>query len=54
MESGKVCRVGLDVFEREPEIHPYLLQSPRASLLPVSVLFLSQAAAATYLLTLEP
>lgn len=34
MKSGKVSRVGLDVFEREPEIDPYLLDSERASLLP--------------------
>jgi len=34
MKSGKVSRVGLDVFEREPEIDPYLLESECASLLP--------------------
>ncbi|KAF8320119.1 hypothetical protein DL93DRAFT_2053119, partial [Clavulina sp. PMI_390] len=34
MKSGKVSRVGLDVFEREPEIDPYLLASERATLLP--------------------
>lgn len=34
MKSGKVSRVGLDVFECEPEIDPYLLESERTSLLP--------------------
>lgn len=34
MQSGKVLRVGLDVFEREPFIEPYLLASERASLAP--------------------
>lgn len=38
MESGKVSRVGLDVFEKEPAVHPYLMKSDRASLLPVSCL----------------
>ena len=36
MESGKVARVGLDVFEKEPMVHPYLMKSDRATLLPVS------------------
>ena len=36
MESGRVARVGLDVFEKEPAVHPYLMQSERATLLPVS------------------
>jgi len=34
MQSGKVSRVGLDVFEREPFIEPYLRASERASLAP--------------------
>jgi len=34
MQSGKVCRVGLDVFEREPAVHPWIAQSDRCSLLP--------------------
>lgn len=34
MKTGKVSRVGLDVFEREPEIEPYLLETERATLLP--------------------
>lgn len=34
MKSGKVSRVGLDVFEHEPEIEPYLLETERATLLP--------------------
>ncbi|KAG8905206.1 hypothetical protein FRB99_000475 [Tulasnella sp. 403] len=36
MESGRVARVGLDVFEKEPAVHPYLMKSDRATLLPVS------------------
>jgi len=34
LQSNKVSRVGLDVFEHEPCIEPYLLTSERASLLP--------------------
>jgi len=34
MESGRVARVGLDVFEKEPSVHPYLMQSDKATLLP--------------------
>ncbi|KAG8931794.1 palmitoyltransferase pfa5 [Tulasnella sp. 419] len=34
MESGKVCRVGLDVFEKEPLVHPYFMNSERATVLP--------------------
>ncbi|KDQ07264.1 hypothetical protein BOTBODRAFT_180861 [Botryobasidium botryosum FD-172 SS1] len=34
LQSGKVLRAGLDVFEREPAIEPYLLASDRVSLLP--------------------
>lgn len=37
MKSEQVGRVGLDVFENEPEVHPYLMQSDRATLFPVSV-----------------
>lgn len=35
MEAGIVSRVGLDVFEKEPLVHPYLMKSERATLLPV-------------------
>jgi len=34
MQSGKVARAGLDVFEREPLIEPYLLETDRTSLAP--------------------
>lgn len=34
LKSGKIGSVGLDVFENEPEIHPYLLKDPKALLLP--------------------
>ncbi|KAG9010117.1 hypothetical protein FRB94_004375 [Tulasnella sp. JGI-2019a] len=34
METGQVSRVGLDVFEKEPAVHPYLMKSDRATLLP--------------------
>lgn len=35
LERGDtVASAGLDVFEREPEIHPRLLASPRVLLLP--------------------
>jgi len=34
MKTNKVCRAGLDVFENEPAVHPWLLQSNRTSLLP--------------------
>ncbi|KAG9001294.1 hypothetical protein FRB90_011651 [Tulasnella sp. 427] len=34
MEAGIVSRVGLDVFEKEPLVHPYLMKSERATLLP--------------------
>ncbi|KAF8582199.1 hypothetical protein K439DRAFT_1391903 [Ramaria rubella] len=34
MQSGKVSRVGLDVYEHEPIVHPWLMQCDRASLLP--------------------
>ncbi|KAJ1309941.1 hypothetical protein OPQ81_006700 [Rhizoctonia solani] len=34
MKSGQILRVGLDVFENEPKVHPYLMTSERATLLP--------------------
>jgi glyoxylate reductase len=34
LESGDLFAAGLDVYEREPEIHPRLLAAPRAVLLP--------------------
>jgi glyoxylate reductase len=34
LESGTIFAAGLDVFEREPEIHPCLLSAPRTVLLP--------------------
>ncbi|CUA75057.1 glycerate dehydrogenase [Rhizoctonia solani] len=34
MKSGRIARVGLDVFEHEPEVHSYLMTSERATLLP--------------------
>lgn len=34
LESGKVGSVGLDVFEREPEVHPGLVGNKRVALLP--------------------
>lgn len=34
LESGKVGAVGLDVFEKEPIVHPGLLKHPRTFLLP--------------------
>jgi len=34
LEEGRVFAAGLDVYEREPEIHPRLLAAPRAVLLP--------------------
>ncbi|KAH7340710.1 D-isomer specific 2-hydroxyacid dehydrogenase [Rhizoctonia solani] len=39
MKSGQISRVGLDVFENEPEVHPYLLTSERATLLPVKRMY---------------
>jgi lactate dehydrogenase-like 2-hydroxyacid dehydrogenase len=34
MESGKVARAGLDVFEIEPKINPYFVQSDRCIIQP--------------------
>ncbi|KAG8756559.1 palmitoyltransferase pfa5 [Ceratobasidium sp. 428] len=34
MKSGQIAGVGLDVYENEPDVHPYLMQSERATLFP--------------------
>jgi glyoxylate reductase len=34
LEEGLIFAAGLDVYEREPEVHPRLLAAPRAVLLP--------------------
>jgi glyoxylate reductase len=34
LEEGRLFAAGIDVYEREPEVHPRLLRSPRAVLLP--------------------
>jgi glyoxylate reductase len=34
LETGAIFAAGLDVFEREPEVHPRLLTAPRTVLLP--------------------
>lgn len=34
LARGRLAAVGLDVYEREPKVHPRLLASPRAVLLP--------------------
>jgi glyoxylate reductase len=34
LEDGTIFAAGLDVFEREPEVHPALLAAPRTVLLP--------------------
>lgn len=34
LESGKVWSCGLDVYEKEPEVHPGLLANPHVLLLP--------------------
>jgi glyoxylate reductase len=34
LEVGAVFAAGLDVYEREPEVHPRLLTAPRTVLLP--------------------
>jgi len=34
MKTGKVDRAGLDVFEQEPIVHPYLMETVKATLMP--------------------
>ena len=34
LELGELFGAGIDVFEREPEVHPRLLAAPHAVLLP--------------------
>ena len=34
LEEGRIFAAGLDVYEREPEVHPRLLAAPRTALLP--------------------
>ena len=34
LEEGRIFAAGVDVFEREPEVHPRLLAAPRTTLLP--------------------
>lgn len=34
LHNGRLFAAGIDVFEREPEVHPRLLDAPRAVLLP--------------------
>ena len=34
LHAGRLFAAGVDVFEREPEVHPDLLTAPRAVLLP--------------------
>jgi len=34
LEAGRLFAAGLDVYEREPEVHPRLLRAPRTVLLP--------------------
>ena len=34
LEDGTIFAAGVDVYEREPEVHPRLLQAPRTVLLP--------------------
>jgi glyoxylate reductase len=34
LEEGRLFAAGIDVFEREPEVHPRLLAAPRTMLLP--------------------
>lgn len=34
LETGKILAAGLDVFEKEPQVHPGLLTHPRSVLLP--------------------
>jgi glyoxylate reductase len=34
LEEGRLFAAGLDVYEREPAVHPRLLDAPRTVLLP--------------------
>ena len=34
LEDGTIFAAGIDVYEREPEVHPRLLAAPRTVLLP--------------------
>ena len=34
LHEGRLFAAGIDVFEREPEVHPRLLDAPRTVLLP--------------------
>jgi len=34
LEDGRIFAAGLDVFEREPQVHPRLLAAPRTVLTP--------------------
>jgi len=34
LEEGRIFAAGIDVYEREPEVHPRLLAAPRTTLLP--------------------
>jgi glyoxylate reductase len=34
LEDGRIFAAGIDVYEREPEVHPRLLAAPRTTLLP--------------------
>ena len=34
LHEGRLFAAGLDVFEREPEVHPRLLSAPRTVVLP--------------------
>lgn len=34
LHSGKIAGAGLDVFEKEPEVHPWLLTAPNCTMLP--------------------
>jgi glyoxylate reductase len=34
LHAGRLFAAGLDVFEREPEVHPRLLDAPRVTMLP--------------------
>jgi glyoxylate reductase len=34
LEDGRIFAAGIDVYEREPEVHPRLLAAPRTVLLP--------------------